>query len=130
MKLFFPLFQLAGNVAGFVDLGEVDLWPDLGSSGFFPADGSAGFGSEVPANKFRLVLLNGRRVGLLLLDTNFRQSIQDFFALNFKLSGQIIDSNFHACLPSRFPVKRSCGPHACSVESIFLGDGAKHRLCS
>jgi hypothetical protein len=34
-------------------------------------------------------------MGLLLGDPDFIQNIQNGFALDFKLSGQIIDSNFH-----------------------------------
>jgi len=35
-------------------------------------------------------------MGLLLGDPYFFQHVQNCFALHFKLSGQIIDSDFHA----------------------------------
>jgi hypothetical protein len=45
-------------------------------------------------------------MGLFLGDPDFFQRVQNRFALDLKLSGQIIDSNFHSfCVSSRLSLR-------------------------
>jgi hypothetical protein len=45
-------------------------------------------------------------MGFLLGDADFLQHIENSFCFHFKLSGQIIDSNFHPlCISSKCPLR-------------------------
>jgi hypothetical protein len=96
MKLFFTFLQLPRYIARLMDLGEIDLWLDLGGGCFFPSADRARFACKIVPDQGRLIVLDGRRVRLLVLDADVRQRIQNLFAFYLELSGQIIDSNFHA----------------------------------
>ena len=65
--------------------------------------GRAGFGAPDPdsrgtkmlANQLRFVLFQRTGVRLLLGNAHRRQRVKNFLALDFQLTGQIIDSNLH-----------------------------------
>jgi hypothetical protein len=94
--LLLSFLQQARNVAWLMHLGKIDLGFDLRRSRPLPRARRAGFVCKVSPDQLRFVVFNRRRVGLLFLDSHFRQGVENFPALYFKLSGQIIDSNFHA----------------------------------
>jgi hypothetical protein len=81
-------------VARLGDLGEVNFWFDLSRGRSFPRR-RAGPGRKMLSYPYRFIFLNRAGVGFLLSHAHFRQDIQYYFGLHFKLSGQIIDSNFH-----------------------------------
>jgi hypothetical protein len=103
LLLFLALPQELQDIPGLGDFGKVDLGLDFGLVPSFFRSGR-GLGRKVLTNLFRLIVLKRARVGLLLDNANFIQYIQNGFALYFKLSGQIIDSNFHPfCISSEYP---------------------------
>lgn len=66
------------------------------------------------ANFFGFVLFQGTGMRFLLGDADFGQHIENCLALNFQLSGQVVDSNLtHSPLSSSnsSPVKSSLQPH-------------------
>jgi hypothetical protein len=97
---------------------KIDL--GLNSVGFRPA-GTSGFsagtlsgGPEVLANLFGFMFFQGTGMRFLLGDPDIGQYIENGFALDFQLSGQIVDSNLtHSPLSSSnsSPVKSSLQPH-------------------
>jgi hypothetical protein len=94
LLLLLAFFQQAENVAGLGNPGKIDLGLDLGRARLlFLRRGS--LGRKVLANLFGFIVLYGARVGFLLGDPNFFQDVQNGLAFHLKLSGQIIDSNFH-----------------------------------
>jgi len=96
MLLFlFALPQQLHYVARLGDLGKVDLRLHLARRCLLLLSG-AGLGRKVLAYFFGFVLLDGARVGLLLRHAHFFQDVENCLALYLKLSGQIIDSNFHS----------------------------------
>jgi len=82
--LLLPLENLAGDIAGLVGLRPIDLRFDIG---FVPSRraGTACL-MDVGAHTLGFIRLNRARVRFLLRDSNSRESIQDFFALDFQLS--------------------------------------------
>jgi len=76
---------------------EVELWLDLVgarpsstrllTSGHLPVRG------KVLPHLFRFVHFDGTGMGLLLRDAKGGQEIENLLALDFQLSGQIVDSN-------------------------------------
>lgn len=95
------------HIAGLGDLGKINLRANLGS-GLLPGGGRSIFRRKMPPDLFSFIRLDGTRVRFLLCYAEFQQNIQDSFALDFQLPGQIIDSNFHPlCVSSKHPVKRS-----------------------
>jgi hypothetical protein len=79
------------NVAGFPGARQVNF------PGFCDcricACGWAATG-QVPANLVRFVVLDGTRVGLLLCDSDCCKRVKNFFALDLKLTCQIVDAYF------------------------------------
>jgi hypothetical protein len=65
------------------------------------------------ANLFRFVLFERTGMRFLLSHPNERQHIEDGFAFNFQLSGEIVDSNLThpAFLVLRVVPKSSSQPH-------------------
>lgn len=58
---------------------------------------------QVPANLVRFVILDGTRVGLLFCDSDCCKRVKNFFALDLKLTRQIVDAYF-AHPPSSYSV--------------------------
>jgi len=50
-------------------------------------------GAKTSPYLYRLMFFNGTGVRLLLGDTDFLENIENSFAFNFQLPGQIVDSN-------------------------------------
>jgi hypothetical protein len=79
-------------------LGEIDLGLD-----FIAASGTGArrfarrmrfaTAAEISAHLFGFMVFKRTGVGFLLGDTHLCQRIENCFALNFQLSGQIVDSN-------------------------------------
>jgi hypothetical protein len=97
LLLAFP--EQPGHIAGLGNLGEIDLRLELARRRSFPG-GGAGSRREMLAHPFSFILLKRARVSLFLRDSHFIEHIEDRLAFYLKLSGQIIDSNFH---PPVFP---------------------------
>jgi hypothetical protein len=86
---------------------EVDLGLDL----FFAASGTRGFrrtrrrvgsAAEMFAHQVRFVIFQRTGVRLLLCNAHRGQHVKNFLALDFQLTGQIVDSNLTH--PPSFPV--------------------------
>jgi hypothetical protein len=126
-------FLLLGDGAQHIsrtrNMREVDLGLDL----FFAASGTGGFrrtrrrvgsAAEMFPYQFRFVIFQRTGVRLLLRDAHRGQHVKNFLALDFQLTGQIVDSNL--AHPPSFPflvpqLVRGRG-FAPSVEQIaFLG---------
>jgi hypothetical protein len=84
--LLLSLENLAGDIAGLMGLGPVELRLNLG---FMPSRGTAAAAplKDVGAHTLGFIRLNRARMGFLLGNSNGRESIQDFLALDFQLSG-------------------------------------------
>src|SRR5207244_11758859 len=75
--------------------------------------------TEMRSHLFRLVLLNGTGMCLLLGDTDFQENIENGFTLNFQLPGQIVDSNLgHPPFLSSAPVPLSL--HANLTDHVLF----------
>jgi hypothetical protein len=105
------------------NVGEIDLGLDFVRFGAAGPRGLArglGFtgGTEVGAHLLRLVLFERAGVRFLLGDSYFRKYVENRFAFDFQLPGQIVDSNLaHPPLMSSglFPLKSSLQPHGINV---------------
>jgi hypothetical protein len=88
---------------------EINLRLDLvftaQSGRFMRSGGSGGVAFEMDADSLRFVQLERTGMRLLLCDAHFRQDVKNGFALDFQLSGQIVDSNL-AHPPSVFSAAR------------------------
>jgi hypothetical protein len=108
---FFLLRNGAQHIAGARDMGEVDLGLDRvfsASRAGEPGRGRfVGMGAEVSADQLRFVLFQRTGVRLLLGNADEWESVENSFALDFQLPGQIIDSNLTHPLsfPSACPAK-------------------------
>ena len=99
---FFLLRDRTQNIARAGDMREIDL-------GFYfvrsmsggcarrpcGSRSSIGAGAKMLANEFGFVFFQRTRVRLLLGNTHRGQHVKNLFALDFQLTGQIIDSNLH-----------------------------------
>jgi hypothetical protein len=86
------------NVTRPGNIGEIDLGLDLiaiNAAGARVLGRSLGFAgsTQVSADLLRLMLFHGTGVRLLLSDAYFRKCVENRFALNFQLPGQIVNSN-------------------------------------
>jgi hypothetical protein len=90
------------------NMREVDLGLDL----FFAASGTRGFGgtrrrvgsaAEMFSHQFRFVIFQRTGVRLLLRNAHRGQHVKNFLALDFQLTGQIVDSNLTH--PLSFPLR-------------------------
>jgi hypothetical protein len=88
------------------NMREVDLGLDL----FFAASGTRGFrrtrrrvgsAAEMFPHQFRFVIFQRTGVRLLLRNAHRGQRVKNFLALDFQLTGQIVDSNLTH--PPSFP---------------------------
>jgi hypothetical protein len=86
------------HIAGLRDVRQINLGFDF--VGFAPVSRRArrrglrlSSGTEVSPHLFCLMLFHGTGVRLLLGDADFDQHIENRFAFNFQLPGQIVDSN-------------------------------------
>jgi hypothetical protein len=77
---------------------------DLGFDFFFAVtNGARSFGrtrsglagAKTFANQFRLMFFQRTGMRFLLRNAHLRQHVKNFLALDFQLTGQIIDSNLH-----------------------------------
>jgi hypothetical protein len=120
LLLFLPFFQQLEYVARLGNPGQVDLGLDVRLARSFSLD-RRGLGRKMLANLFRLIVLDGARVSLLLGDPDIIQYVQNCFALYLKLSGQIIVSNFHPFrLPSRHLLRAHIDLTAVTLHTDFL----------
>ena len=113
------------HVARLGNMGQVNLGLDLVG---ISAGGARGLrrrclrfstSTEMRAHLFRLVLLNGTGMCLLLGDTDFQENIENGFTLNFQLPGQIVDSNLgHPPFLSSAPVPLSL--HVNLTDSVSI----------
>ena len=111
------------NVAGLGNIGEIDLGLDLIGVGAARPGRPAGSlrcagGAEVGADFLRFVVFERTGMGLLLGDSDFRKYVENRFAFDFQLPGQIVDSNL-AHPPFRPPdcsAKSSYQPHGVSFQ--------------
>jgi hypothetical protein len=94
LLLLLSLSEQPCYVARLGNFGEVDLRFYLRSGGSLPRR-RPGPGRKMLSYPYRFILFDRARVGLLLGNAHFRQDIQNYLGLYLKLSGQIIDSNFH-----------------------------------
>jgi hypothetical protein len=87
------------NIAWLGNMRQINFGLDLVAFRTHRAGGPARtlrlFGVEIRANLDRFVVFNGTGMSLLLSDSNFRKCIENSFALNFQLPGQVVDSNLH-----------------------------------
>jgi hypothetical protein len=87
------------HIAGLGDMREINLrFEFVGvapSTSAFRGRGSGalGRGTEMRPHLFRLVIFQRAGMGFLLGNPYFRQYIENGLALDFELSGQIVDSN-------------------------------------
>jgi hypothetical protein len=86
------------DIAGLGNLRKIDLGLDaisFGATGTRRLSGGLGFAgaTDVSPHLLGLVLFNRTGMGLLLGDADFNQGIENDLALDFQLSGQIVDSN-------------------------------------
>jgi hypothetical protein len=80
------------------DIGEIDLGLNLiaiSAAGARVLGGGLRFAAaaQVNAHFLRLVLFHGTGVRLLLSDADFRKCVENGFAFDFQLPGQIVNSN-------------------------------------
>ena len=84
---------------------------DLGLDSFFAVSGTRslrrtgrhlGAAAEMSPHQFRFVIFQRTGVRLLLRNAHRGQHVKNFFALDFQLTGQIIDSNLTH--PPSFPL--------------------------
>ncbi len=89
-------------------MGEVDLGLDFVRLSTGRPAGTAGNlglagGAEVSPHLLRFMILKGAGMALFLRDSNFRKHVENRLALDFQLSGQIVDPNLaHPPFPSRY----------------------------
>jgi hypothetical protein len=79
-------------VAGFGHVGEIEGW--LGFYRWFGSRGRARAALEVRAHLLGFIFFDGAGVRLGFGDANRFESIQNGFALDFKFSCKIVNSNF------------------------------------
>lgn len=128
LRGFLLLRDRAQHISRPRNMREVDLGLDL----VFTASGTCGFrrarrlgsAAKMFPHQFRFVIFQRTGVRLLLRDPHRGQHVKNFLALDFQLTGQIVDSNLTH--PPSFPflvpqLVRGRG-FAPSVEQIaFLG---------
>jgi hypothetical protein len=100
----------AQHIPGARDIGQINFGLDF----FFAVAGgprllrrarSGLAGTKMLANQLRFVLFQRTGVRLLLGNAHRRQHVKNFLALDFQLTGQIIDSNLHPlCVSSKYPL--------------------------
>jgi hypothetical protein len=86
------------NVAWPGNIGEIDLGLNLiainaGGTQVFRGGLRFAGSAQIKAHLLRFVLFHGAGVRLLLSDAYFRKRIENRFAFNFQLPGQIVNSN-------------------------------------
>jgi len=86
------------NVAWPGNIGEIDLGLNLiainaGGTQLFRRGLRFAGSAQIKAHLLRFVLFHGAGVRLLLSDAYFRKRIENRFAFNFQLPGQIVNSN-------------------------------------
>jgi len=86
------------NVAGPGNIGKIDLGFDLirfNAAGARVPGRGLGFAlsAQVGAHLLRFVLFHGTGVRLLLSNAYFRKCVENRFAFDFQLPGQIVNSN-------------------------------------
>jgi len=87
------------HVSGFRDVRKINLGPDLVWLSVATARGRLrrrvrlARAVEVSPNFLRFVLFERAGMGFLLGDADFGQHIENGFALDFQLPGQIVNSN-------------------------------------
>jgi hypothetical protein len=89
-----------------INLGAEFVIPGAGVPGLFSGR-RLGVGGKVLPDLLRLVRLNRTGMGLLLGDADGGEHIQDFLALDFQLSGEIVNSNLRLhppCFSPKFPL--------------------------
>jgi len=98
----------AQDVAGTGDMREVDLGLDFGLAmsrvgRLVSGGGLAAVGAKTLADQVGFVFFERTGMRFLLGNAHFRQNVKNFLALDFQLTGQIIDSNLHplSSLPFR-----------------------------
>jgi hypothetical protein len=111
LLLLLAFLQQFQNIAGFGNLGEIDLRFNFRLASPL-LDRRRGRRRKMSADFLGLVILEGAGVGLLLGNSDFVQHVENGFAFYLKLSGQIIDSNLHSFsqIPPRL-FTRSYRPH-------------------
>ena len=118
---FFLLRDCLENISGPGDVRQIDLGLDF----FFAARRAGGSGgrrlcfaggAEVAAYFFCFVLFQRTGMRLLLSHPDHRQHVENGFALDFQLPGEIVDSNLAhpAFLLPRAVLKSSSRPHGVS----------------
>jgi hypothetical protein len=91
----------AQHVAGTRDVRQIDLGFDFffavtgGPRGFARARSGFAAGAKMLPNQFRFILFQRTGVRLLFRNSYRGQGVKNFLALDFQLTGQIIDSNLH-----------------------------------
>jgi hypothetical protein len=96
---FLELRDGAQHVSGSRNMREVDLGLDL----FFAVSRTGrrsrrtrrrlGAAAEMPSHQVRFVIFQRAGVRFLLRDAHRGQHVKNLFALDFQLTGQIVDSN-------------------------------------
>jgi hypothetical protein len=86
------------NVAWPGNIGEIDLGLNLVAVNAGRASVPCGClrftgAAQIGAHFLRLVFFHGTGVRLLLSDAYFRKCVENRFAFNFQLPGQVVDSN-------------------------------------
>jgi hypothetical protein len=87
------------DVSGFRNVRKINLGPDLVWLAVTTARGRLrrrvhlARAAEVSPNFYRFVLFERAGMGFLLGDADFGQHIENRFALDFQLPGQIVNSN-------------------------------------
>jgi hypothetical protein len=84
--LLLSLEDLPGDIPGLVGLGPVELRLDLGFVPRSVAGASAASFENVGAHTLGFIRLDRARVGLFLSNSDSRESVQNFPALDFQLS--------------------------------------------
>jgi hypothetical protein len=73
-----------------------------------------GVGHKVLPDFLRLINFDGTGMGLLFSDADGGKQIQDFLALDFQLSGEVVNSNLllhPPCISPKFPLGLHSQPH-------------------
>jgi hypothetical protein len=100
------------HISGLGYVGEINLRLDpvrLGTAGArgFRRRGTFPRCAEVRSNFFSFVVFQGTGMRLFLGDPNFRQHVENGFAFDFQLPGQIVNSNLAhppLCSSNMFPL--------------------------
>ncbi len=140
----------AQHVAWTRNMRQIDLGFDLvfgvrrrGTRSSCRGGSAFGAGAKMLADQFGFVFLQRTRVRLLLRDTHRGQHVKNLFALDFQLTGQIIDSNLHPLSfsfsgPARLlrsntyarisPSRNPCRTHWRDWQSSRFRSGRRPRL--